>query len=68
MLLGTDPTGLGLKAKRLRGTSDASGLEILESVRRRPNIVGEIVDSTGFSYFNNATHMGCTCGCEPVIA
>jgi DNA-binding transcriptional ArsR family regulator len=68
LLLSTDPTGLELKATRLRGTSDVSGLEILESLRRMPRTVGEIVESTGFSQFNDSTHLGCTRGCGLVIA
>ena len=61
-------TGLEVKARFFRGFSDASRLEILESLRDTPRTVGEIVEKTGFSQSNVSNHLACLRDCGLVIA
>jgi len=63
-----DITGLEVKARFFRGFSDASRLEILESLRETPRSVGEIVETTGLSQSNVSNHLGCLRGCGLVTA
>ena len=61
-------TGLEVKARFFRGLSDASRLEILESLRETSRTVGEIVKTTGLSQSNVSNHLGCLRECGLVIA
>ncbi len=52
-----------LKAKLFRGLSDASRLVILESLRKGPQHVNEIVRVTGLSQPNASLHLECLWNC-----
>ncbi len=61
-------TGLEIKARLFRGLSDASRLEILESLREVSRTVGEIVETTGLSQSNVSNHLSCLRDCGLVTA
>lgn len=68
MLMTADTTGLAIKAKLFRGFSDPSRLSILDSLRRGPLTVSEIVGATGLSQSNVSNHLGCLRDCGLVVA
>lgn len=63
MLLTADLKSEQLKAKLFRGFSDPSRLCILESLREKPLMVGEIVAATGLSQSNVSNHLNCLYDC-----
>lgn len=68
MLLTTDKTKIGVKAKLMRGFGDPSRLSILEALRNSPLTVGEIVIATGLSQPNVSNHLGCLRDCGLVAS
>lgn len=58
---------LSIKAKLFRGVADQSRLRILESLRRGPMCVFELVDATGLSQPNVSAHLACLAGCGLVV-
>lgn len=68
MLLTADTTSLTLKAKLFRGFGDPSRLGILDSLRKGPLTVSEIVEATGLSQSNVSNHLGCLRDCGLVVA
>lgn len=54
---------LPLKAKLFRGLGDTSRLMILESLRKGPRCVNEIVRLTGLSQPNASLHLDCLWCC-----
>ncbi len=52
-----------LKAKLFRGFSDSSRLGILETLRKGPKMVSEIVEMTGLTQPNVSNHLGCLREC-----
>jgi len=63
MLMTASVTLLELKAKLFRGLGDPSRLSILETLRRGPRTVGEIVTATGLSQPNASNHLACLRDC-----
>ncbi|MCX6070019.1 MAG: metalloregulator ArsR/SmtB family transcription factor [Chloroflexi bacterium] len=63
MLMTAALTSLELKAKLFRGLGDPSRLSILETLRRGPKTVSEIVASTGLSQPNASNHLACLRDC-----
>ena len=62
--MATDTAGsLALRTKLFRGFSDQSRMVILETLRRQPRSVGEIVDHTGLSQSNVSNHLSCLLDC-----
>ena len=68
MLMTTKMKPVDLQAKLFRGFSDPSRLSILESLRKGPLTVGEIVEATGLSQSNVSNHLGCLRDCGLVVA
>jgi DNA-binding transcriptional ArsR family regulator len=54
---------LALKAKLFRGFGDPSRLTILETLRKRPHFVTEIVAKTNLSQPNVSMHLACLEDC-----
>ena len=55
-----------LKAKLFRGFSDPARLSILESLRKGPQTVAEIVELTHLSQPNVSNHLSCLRDCDLV--
>ena len=49
----------GLKTKLFRGLADPSRLSILETLRRGPKNVSEIIEQTGLLQANASLHLNC---------
>jgi DNA-binding transcriptional ArsR family regulator len=60
--------GVSLKAKLFRGFADPSRLSIVETLRRGPLTVSEIVEATGLNQPNVSNHLGCLRDCGLVVA
>ena len=58
-----NPVSLSLRAKLFRGFADPSRLAILDALRDRPMVVGEIVAATGLSQSNTSNHLACLNDC-----
>lgn len=52
-----------LKARLFHGFSDPSRLAILDSLRRGPRSVGEVVKETGLGQSNVSNHLACLLDC-----
>ena len=63
MLMTASLASLELKAKLYRGLGDPSRLSILETLRRGPHTVSEIVAATGLSQPNASNHLACLRDC-----
>lgn len=54
---------LRLKTKLFRGLADGSRLAILETLRRGPRTVSQVVHATGLSQSNASMHLQCLWCC-----
>lgn len=63
-----DKTSLAVRAKLFRGFGDPSRLSILDTLRRGPLTVNQIVSATGLSQSNVSNHLGCLRDCGLVVA
>ncbi|MBL8687568.1 MAG: winged helix-turn-helix transcriptional regulator [Rhodospirillaceae bacterium] len=59
---------LFFRAKLFRGLGDPSRLAILDSLRRGPLAVGQIVHATGLTQSNASAHLRCLSECGLVVA
>ncbi len=57
-----------LQAKLFRGFGDPSRLTILDTLRRGPHTVSELVEATGLSQPNVSNHLACLRECGLVLA
>jgi len=67
MFLSTQAQETAIKARLFRGLSDPSRLGILETLRKGPQTVTEIVAATGLSQSNTSNHLNCLSDCGLVI-
>ncbi len=65
-LSATTTQALRHKAKLFNGLADLSRLAILETLRKGPMRVGEIVETTGLSQSNVSNHLACLHDCSLV--
>lgn len=63
MLMVAQPQAVALKAKLFRGLADPSRLAILDSLRKGPLTVSEIVEATGLTQSNTSNHLACLHDC-----
>ncbi len=67
MLMTAQKQSTEMKAKLFRGFADSSRLSILESLRKGPLSVSDIVTTTGLSQPNVSNHLGCLRDCGLVF-
>jgi ArsR family transcriptional regulator len=58
---------LDVKAKFIRGFSDKTRLQILESIREREKTVSQIVDEIQGNQSNISQHLACLKGCGIIV-
>lgn len=64
----TQPTATSVKAKFFRGFADPARLAILETLRKKPRSVGEIVAVTALTQPNVSNHLSCLKDCGLVVS
>lgn len=57
-----------IKAKFIRGFSDKTRLQILESIKKREKTVSEIVDDLKGNQSNISQHLACLKGCGIIVS
>jgi len=63
MFISSEAQETAIKARFFRGLSDPSRLGILETLRKGPQTVSEIVAATGLSQSNTSNHLSCLSDC-----